>query len=178
MSLSRNNISHMMGVFEECVKLGYEYWKINELTPMDVNTALKLPLLQGLSDKSQIKCDAMWHTKLKVNGFETLKYEMKSAKDSYTSGIFLITASPDKTFAVLYDKDFNLALSDSHLHFTVPPEQMSFDDALKHLDCRGMIVLANKSQYLDFITYIFTVVLRELRASPVHGNIVRLEKKI
>ena len=88
MSLSRNNISHMMGVFEECVKLGYEYWKINELIPMDVNTALKLSLLQNQTDKSQIKCDAMWHTKLKVNGFEALKYEMESAKDSYTSGIF------------------------------------------------------------------------------------------
>lgn len=180
-SLSKKNIPQIMNVYKENVEMGYNYWKINELPPMDTKTALKLPILQVLSEKTEMKSDTMWHEKLLVNGFkdgfEALKHEMESVKDSSRSGIFLVTVNPDKSFAILYDEDFNLILFDSHLHYTAPLEQMSFEEAKKRVDCRGMIIIATKSQYLDLITCIITVVIRELRASAVHGNIVRLEKK-
>lgn len=61
-------------------------------------------------------------------------------KDRGLAGAFLFTVFPDKSY--FFDADFNLTLLDSHIHFTAPHEQLSFEAALKRKDRQGMIICA------------------------------------
>ena len=86
-------------------------------------------------------------------------------------GALFITLFPDKTFAIIFYENFNLVLFDPHVHFTVPQDQQTFEEALSRKDCRGLIVFAKKADCSKLISYIFDTIIQELRASSDHGSI-------
>jgi hypothetical protein len=88
-----------------------------------------------------------WYPKVTAS----LKISTKM-KNRGLAGSFLFTVFPDKSFIVFFNEDFNLTLLDSHIHFTAPPEQLSFEAALKRKDCQGMIICATKAQYRDLVS--------------------------
>ena len=166
--------------YAECVKLGYHYWKDNELASMDFPSALKLPLFENLASTIDIVSDTVWHTKLQIGGFKTGEEAVTSVFNAVSSdqtGAFILTFYPDKTLVVVYDKRFNCVLFDSHLHYTAPEESLNFEQALKREDLRGMIVSGNSNLSKELISYLFNTITTELRVNVQHGNIVWLKPK-
>lgn len=173
--------TEVVEIFKEAVTLGYQYWIKNHLTTMDVKTALRLPIFQDLNTTVAIDVDILWHNTLRIgaydSGSDAVLETFSKMKNRGLAGAFLFTVFPDKSFIVFFNEDFNLTLLDSHIHFTAPPEQLSFEAALKRKDCQGMIICATKAQYRDLVKYIFRTVIKEIRAQDNHGNIIVLLAK-
>ena len=177
--LKTDNFERLKDVYISSLFKANKYWGENELGCMDPARSYKLPLFHNFREKCAIASDIAWHKAVNIDGFsdveDALKVALYSAITSVErqSAILLITLS-NKTFCILVDSKRNIALFDSHVHFTAVEEEVSFEMAIKRKDLQGMIVLAPSGRYVHLAKYVFSVIMRELRANDFQGTILSI----
>ena len=130
--------------------------------------------------KNKSKEIIVWHSGLKIDKFEDGKDAICSLLPDIESSekrcALVITASPDKTFTIVFDEEGNQTLFDSHVHVKGPFNQ-TFEEAYDNPEGRGVFVLGKQTEVLLMIDYVLEILIPELRAEKTHGSVVYIESK-
>ena len=147
---------------------------------MDPAHTFKLPLFKEFREKCEIVSDVAWHKSVNIDGFsdgeDALKVALNKALTSEMQSTILLTVS-NKTFTIVVDSRKNMALFDSHVHFTAVENEMPFEVALKRKDLQGMFVLPSRDKYAHLAKYVFRTIVTELRADDTQGTILVMSRK-
>ncbi len=87
----------------------------------------------------------MWHTTLLSDSTESSKNLYEGCVLAQEKSGIVFTFPPDKSFVCLIDENGNQLLFESHVRYR--RSLVSFEEAVKHPDCRGHMAFASKDNW-------------------------------
>lgn len=156
--------------YKNIVRDMVNYWNDYNLCPLEITTALKLPIFSTLKEEIEVN-EVMWHTGLLHNdiNYKACLQAYQAAITNCERQAILFFIPPDKAFVVLVDEEGSQLLLDSHIHYM--SEQESFENAVKRKTARGRLVFVEKREQEEpaLLRYIFGTLCATLRCNSTYG---------